>query len=145
LREQLLLDFLEGRASASQLGPALTGARMVPEQPGFRSSAHYRVEPLEGSAALGPACIIRLVDALSERALTEDQVATACFLLESSPDRFQWDTDTPEGERVADAVFWLGTPQINYPLNARVLEKIRHYLRTGENTLTDDDLPPLRS
>lgn len=37
---------------------------------------------------------------------------------------------------MADAVFWLGSPETNYPLTPAVLAKVRHYLLTSENTLT---------
>jgi hypothetical protein len=57
-----------------------------------------------------------------------------CFCLEAS-DTFTWDTDTEPGNRVADAVFWLGTSEINFPLTSEVLAKIKQYVLTGENLL----------
>ena len=35
----------------------------------------------------------------------------------------------------------VGSAEINYPLTPIVLGKIRHYLLTGDNTLTRDDIP----
>ena len=64
---------------------------------------------------------------------------TVCSWLEGAFERFLRDGDTPDGERVSDALFWLGNPEINYPLTPAVLSKVRHYLVTGENTLTYED------
>ena len=94
---------------------------------------------MSGEAHVRPEHLLRLVDALADGSLTAEQVGIACFLMEATSERFVWDVDTPDGARVADAVFWLGTPEVNYPLTGLVLSKIRRYLVTGENTLTTAD------
>jgi hypothetical protein len=83
--------------------------------------------------------LIRLVGAVADGTLALDLLGDLCFCMEVS-DRFVWDMDTTEGERVGDAIFWLGTPEVNYPLTDTVLDKIRHYLSTGEDTLNEQDL-----
>jgi len=72
--------------------------------------------------------------------LARDVVGTR--VADEPPERWLWDTDTPDGERVAEALFWLGTPEISYPLTPPVPAKVRHYLLTGENTLGEADLAP---
>jgi hypothetical protein len=80
--------------------------------------------------------IERLVAALEAGLLTEEQVGIAAWLLESGMQRLLWDTDTIDGERVADVLFWLGMPGINHPLTPGNLGAIRLFLRTGERTMS---------
>lgn len=129
--EQLLVDFLNGRASAAELGRRLLAAQVEPESPNFRSSAHYRVTPLAVPVVITIQQVERLVAAAEAGSLTEEQIGIAVFLLEASPDSFQWDTDTPEGNRIANVLFWLGSWQINYPLTRANLAAFRQYLATG--------------
>jgi hypothetical protein len=136
VNEQLLVDFFRGAATAAELGVGLLGARVVPDSTSFRTSANYRVTPLLSPVEITPAYIDALVGALAACALTEEQVGIAVFLMEAQPDRFLWDTDTNDGERIADVVFWLSNPAINYPLTPANLAAFRHYLRTGEQPVT---------
>ena len=138
MRELLLRQFFEGRATAADLARDLVGTRGSAEPDGIRASAAYRIEPMTSTFHVAPAHLARLVDARLGRELSEADVATVCFCLEGvSAERFRWEAD--EGERVANALFWLGTPEINYPLTDVVLAKIRHYLLTGENALGPAD------
>jgi len=132
--EQLLADFLKGSATPEELGPALLRARISPDTPNFRTDANYRVTPLLHPVDVTAADIDRLVAAVEAGRLTEEQVGIAAFLLESGLQRFVWDTDTVDGERVADALFWLGMPGINYPLTPEILGAMRLFLRTGERS-----------
>ena len=136
--EQLLAGFLRGEVSAAELGPALLEARLHPDSPTFKTSANYRVVPLASAVKVAPAQIDRLVSAVESGQLSEDQAGIAAFLLESGLDRFQWDTDTVDGERVGKVLFWLGMPVINYPLTPRNLAAMREYLRTGK-PMPDDN------
>ncbi len=96
------------------------------------------MQPLGRPREITPHQIERFIDSLEAGTLTTEHVAIACFLLNAGTRRFVWNTDTSEGERVADAIFWLGTPEINYPLTPDTLARIRTYLRTGENTLATE-------
>jgi hypothetical protein len=139
MKELVLRHFFEGHATAKELSDDLEGTRQALEPAGFRSSANYQVVPMSHEFTVEAPHVIRLVDAVADGALSLELLGDLCFCMEAS-DRFRWDTDTANGERVAEAVFWLGTPEVNYPLNARVLSKIRQYLITGENTLEPIDL-----
>ena len=140
MRELLLREFFEGQATAADLARDLVGTRGAAEPYGVRASAAYRIEPMTSTFRVAPAHLVRLVDARLARALSEADLATVCFCLEGvSVERFRWDADSDDGERVANALFWLGTPEINYPLTDVVLAKIRHYLLTGENALVPAD------
>ncbi|MDB4908366.1 MAG: hypothetical protein JWO05_3150 [Gemmatimonadetes bacterium] len=85
-----------------------------------------------------PGHLIKLVDAVQAGALDLDALDTICFCLEASGN-FTWDADTPDGERVANGLFWLGSPEVNYALTESVMAKIRDYLVTGRESFTDDD------
>ena len=140
MKEILLRQFFEGHASAADLAADVIGTRAAEEPPGFHSSANYRVVPMARPFAVHPDHVVRLVDAVTDGTLPLADLDTLVFCLEAAPERWLWDTDTPEGERVAEALFWLGSPEVNYPLTSSVLEKVRHYLLTGENTFSKDDL-----
>jgi len=142
MKEVVLRHFFEGHATADELARDIVNTHTPGDPPGVRSSANYRVEPMAQTFNVTPAHVGRLVQAVESRALSPEDLGTIVFCLEMSPERWLWDTDTEDGERVADALFWLGTPEINYPLAAPVLAKVRHYLLTGENTLTDADAAP---
>ncbi len=45
--------------------------------------------------------------------------------------------DAPDADRIPEALFWLGTPEVNEPLTPRFLARVRQYLLTG--------LPPFDS
>jgi hypothetical protein len=140
MREIVLRHFLEGHATATELARDVAGTRVTDERPGFRSSANYRVEPMARTFEITTAHVVRLADAVASGALSLEDLGTIVFCLEMAPERWLWDADTPEGGRVSDALFWLGTPEINYPLTPAVLAKVRHYLLTGEATLGQADV-----
>jgi hypothetical protein len=82
--------------------------------------------------------MLALIDGVQTGALGLRALDAICFALEAS-DEFEWDTDTPEGERVAQSLFWLGSPEVNYPLTAQVVEKIRYFVTSGVETFTRED------
>jgi hypothetical protein len=135
VNEQVLADFLRGSVTARELGPVLLAARVSPDSPSLRSSSNYRVTPLLRPVNVTVVDIDRLVASVEAGLLTEEQVGIAAFLLEAGIDRFLWDTDTNDGERVADVLFWLGMPAINYPLTPEILGAMRLYLRTGQYSM----------
>ena len=107
----------------------------MPDDPGFRTSDNYRVTPLRGTVDVSAADIDRLVAAIESGSITQEQAGIAAFLLESATERFLWDADTSDGERVANVLFWVGMPGVNYPLTAEILGAMRWYLRTGEQSM----------
>ena len=135
MQEQILFDFLEGRVDPATFSAELAHAQIAPESWSRRSSGNYLLTPMPEPQGIKTAHIIRLIEALEQHALTPEQVAITCFIMEMSPDRFLWDTDDADGERVANLVFWLGTAQINYSLTSENLGKMRNYALTGRNSL----------
>jgi hypothetical protein len=110
---------------------------------GARHSRLLLASELRGECLVSAADVVRLVDAVLSGQLSLEALDAICFALEAS-DGFVWDNETEDGERVSEALNWLSTPEINYPLTHSVLRKVRLYLVSGENRLGRDDLasPP---
>jgi hypothetical protein len=139
VKERVLQQFFEGQASVEDL--AVDTVDAFTRRTDSAGTIHSRLhsEPSERELTVTAADVIKLVDAVLERALSLDALDAICFCLEAS-DSFAWDGDTIDGARVSNALFWLGTPEINYPLSPQVLFKIRHYLLTGERTFSNEDV-----
>jgi hypothetical protein len=139
VKEVVLRDFFEGHAAAAELDTDVAGTQLREGPEGGPYVYRYRVLPMDREYALQPEHLVKLLDATAAGELQIQHLQIVCTWLEGAFDRFLRDVDTPGGERVADALFWLGTPEINYPLTPIVLSKIRHYLVTGEKLLTRAD------
>jgi hypothetical protein len=83
VNEQLLAEFLKGKASAAELGQAFLTAQVSPEAPTFRRTGNYRVTPLQKTVEVTGADVERLVMAVEAGQLSEEEVGIAVFLLES--------------------------------------------------------------
>ena len=138
MKELVLRHFFEGHASAHELAADAEGAFERRVDSAGTVFNRLRSTPMSEDFAVSASHVARLVEVVQAGQVSLDSLDAICFCLEAS-DHFVWDTDTEDGERVARALFWLGTPEINYPLTPLVLEKIRRYLLRGENTLTDAD------
>lgn len=138
MKEVVLRHFFEGHATVDELAADAEGAfeRRVDSAGAVFNQLH--ATPMAEDFAVSASHVAHLVEAVQAGQLSLDALDAICFCLEAS-DHFVWDTDTEDGERVADALFWLGTPEINYPLTPLVLEKVHRYLLTGENTFTTAD------
>jgi hypothetical protein len=144
VNELVLRHFFEGHATATELDADVTGTQVREGPLGGPYVFRYNVLPMQGEFALQSEHLLALLNANADGVLRTEHLETICSWLESAFERFPRDADTPDGARVADVLFWIGTPEINYPLVPSTLKKMRHYLATGENTLTVAD-PKVRS
>jgi hypothetical protein len=141
VKEIVLRHFFEGHGTVQDLAADAVGAfDRRTDSAGVVFSQLHAV-PMPTDFPVSTQHILKLLAAVQAGNLDFDALDAICFCLEAS-DHFTWDADTPDGERVANTLFWLGTPEINYPLTSSVLAKVHHYLRTGEDTFNRDDLPP---
>ena len=124
MHEATLVGYMTGIFDGAGLAADLIGVQIRPNLPGTRSSDNYSVVALEQDFQLEPPHLARLIDATLSGAITPDQLSMVAFLLHAA-DRFVWDTETAAGERVANAIFWLSTPELNYPLSADTLTRMR--------------------
>ena len=141
MKEIVLQHFFEGHATVEELAADTVHAFDRRTDSGGTVFSQLHALPMNHEFAVRSEHVLRLVDAVLAEQLSLDALDAICFCLEAS-DSFTWDTDTADGERMAEALFWLGTPEVNYPLTRSVLDKVRHYLLTGEETFTRDDLRP---
>jgi hypothetical protein len=139
MKEDTVRRFFEGEYGPAHLEADFPGT-VTREGPVQGPSVYrFHVEPMSIDFALEPSHIVKLIDAVLAEQLRPEILQITCEWLDTGSDSFLWDADTPEGARVAETLFWIGTPEINYPLTQAVLSKIRHYLLTGENLLTPAD------
>ena len=140
MKEHVVRRFFEGEYELADLEADYPGTVTTEGPPQGPFIRRFHVEPMSVEFQLEPAHVIKLIDGVLAGKLRVEILQTICEWLEAAAfDHFVWDTDTPDGERLANGLFWLGTPEINYPLTREVLSKIRHYLQTGENLLTRAD------
>ena len=139
MKEIVVQHFFEGHATVEELSADVAGAFARHVDSAGTVISRLNCIDMSHEFAVLPTHIVKLVDAVLSGDLTLDGLDAICFALEAS-DSFSWDTDTPDGERVAKSLFWLGTPEINYALSPVVLNKIRVYLLTGENTFRPEDV-----
>jgi hypothetical protein len=74
--------------------------------------------------------LVRLLDDVINGKISLPAVDAVAFCLEASS-RFTWSNDPPDAARIPEALFWLGTPEVNSPLTGPFLGRVRQYLLTG--------------
>jgi hypothetical protein len=142
MKEVVIQDFFAGRATAKEVAAEAAGAVERHTDGGGTKHSRLRSIAAPGEFEVTPEHLLKLLDAIEAGQLNLDELDAVCFCVEAS-DGFSWDADETEGgRRVAQALFLLGTPEINYPLTPVVLGKIRHLLLTGEETFGREDLAP---
>ena len=135
MREVMVRQFFERQISAAELEREAAGSVSRRVDGNGTLHSQHRITAMTEEFVLTPEHLVQLVDAVRAGELSRDALDAITFCLEAS-DRFDWNGEEPPGDRIPDALFWLGTPEINYPLTDSVLAKIRHFLVTGSNALT---------
>ena len=138
MRETVLEQFFEGHIAAEALASDVAGAFDRHVDSAGNVFSRLNAVRMAHEYPVTTQHIIMLVDAVVAGSLTLEALDAICFALEAS-DHFKWNVDNVDGERVAKNLFWLGTPEINYPLTDAVLAKVRHYLKTRQETFTRDN------
>jgi len=140
MKEYVVRRFFEGEYGAADLDADFPGTITRHGEPNGPIVQHMHFEPMNVEFRVRASHIVRLIDTVLAGQLQSDIMQAICEWLDAGASgHFHWDADTPEGERIAESVFWLGTPEINYPLTQDVLSKVRHFLLTGEKRLTQAD------
>jgi hypothetical protein len=141
--EDILREFFVGKVTAAQVARDVSGSveRHVTSEGTIIS--RVRIRDMAANFALTSRHLLMLLDAVASGELSVEALDAVCFCIEASQ-RFDWNADKPgsDGERVSEALFLLGSQEVNYPLTPTVLAKVRHYLLTGENTLDSTDKRP---
>lgn len=134
MREDLLRDYFAGSATAAELSQDLEGSIV---STGSQVRRHPIVD-MQGQFQVRSEHLVRLCDDVLAGHIEPRKLEPIAFCLAAS-DAFWWDGDTPDGERVAEAVSDWSSPEINFPLTSTTVAKFRHRLLTGENPFTRAD------
>ena len=136
MHEAALRDFFEGKADLTALQRDLAGITTRTSHDLFT----HRIVDMDSGFMVSAAHLIALCDAVLAGDLPPQELRVIGFALQAS-DRFQWDFDSPEGERIGETLADWSSPEINYPLTLGNVAKFRHRLVTGEETFTRADVP----
>jgi|SRR5687767_9293769 len=134
MHAETLRSFFEGQISSSALAEDLRGAW----EPLRRSGKRFIWNDLSTEFPVTPDHLVRVCDAAISGALSADDVQVIGSCLVAS---LNWTWPEGEvGERLVTIAHAWDTPEINYELTPRSMGKFRHWLLTGEKTLTREDL-----
>lgn len=128
MHETILRDFLAGTLNADGLRDDLVG---TVEHLGARMS-HHHVTPVDGEFHVTASHLIRLCDAVLGGPLQPHQLESLGFCMIAS-DYFHWDSDDPDGARVAETLHDWAAPEIHYPLTLETVRLFRERLVTGRD------------
>jgi hypothetical protein len=130
----LVRDFFLGKVTAPQLARNLADAfERVSKQ-----SSRLRMQDLNEDFEVRPEHLVRLCDAVMNGSLPPPTLEAIGFGLIAS-DFFTWDSNTPEGWRVGQALHDWASPQVNFALTKETASKFRERLISGEDTFTRAD------
>ena len=138
MRAQTLRNFFAGRLTGPELARDLSGAF---EQVGPQTRRLRMADDLAEEFTITASHLVRLCDAVLAGEVPAEALEAIGFGLIAS-DEFCWDSDTPDGSRVAEALYDWAAPEVNYALTPATVAKFRHRLLTGEDTFTQADFAP---
>jgi len=138
LREDTVRGYLEGTVSAAELD-AEASASLTREPSGNATIVRHQISDMATDYTITLPHIVRLVDDIIAAQIGLPALDAVAFCLEASS-RFTWSDDPPDADRIPEALFWLGTPEVNEPLTPRFLARVRQYLLTGLSPF--DSKPP---
>lgn len=132
MREQVLRDFFLGALSAGDLRDDLAGALV----PASRQVTHHPITDMDVDFEVRAVHLEALCTAVVDGDLEPWMLEPIGFALVAS-DRFWWDGDAVDGQRVAEAAYDWASPVVNYALTRETAARFRHRLRTGTFTRAD--------
>lgn len=127
MHEVVLRDFFLSTAGVEELRMDLEFA-IVRESP---TRILQRIEPMEDSFTVESKHLVRVCEAVISGELPAEHLRAVGFCLQAS-DAFIWDGSTHDGERVANVASDWSSPEINFALTLRNVERWRSYLLGGE-------------
>jgi hypothetical protein len=133
MREEILKQFFTG-----EVGPKVLAKDLVDSMITKGDVTKHPIEDMRESFQLGPEHLIRLCDAVLNGEIKPQYLQSIGFCIVAS-DKFEYDTDTAEGNLVGETLLDWSAPIINYPLTKTNVEKFRQRLVTGEDPFTLSD------
>lgn len=138
MKTSVVRSFIAGTCDSRTLARDLEGSV---DRTSHDVISHYIDDDLDGDSPVTAANLVTICDAFTNGDLTAQMIQQIAFAMMAS-DYFEWDCDTPDGERVAEVIGRWDSPEINYPITESTITKFRHYLCTGQDQFTREDLAP---
>ncbi|QQL44051.1 hypothetical protein [Sulfuriroseicoccus oceanibius] len=133
----VLRSFFDGMCDAPNLVKDLEGGV---ERTSHDVVSHY-IDDLDTNFPVTTEHLMMICDAFTTGDLTAQMIQQIAFAM-MADDYLEWNNETSDGQRVAEVIGWWDSPEINYPITESTITKFRHYLCTGENQFTREDLAP---
>ena len=149
MRETVLRDFFEDKATATELARDVSGSITQKSQ---RLST-VSIEDMDKEFTVTSAMLVRLCDVVVQGELEPDALNAIGFALMAS-DAFCWDGD--EDDVLANVIGDWSCPEVNYPLTVENVKRFRAWLartepyppkpplRTGGNVISVTEKKPSR-
>ncbi len=131
MKESVLKAFFEDEIDATALSADLDNS-IIAE----RGVIRYRIQDMDGAFQLRSEHLKRLCDAVINNQLDPKHLETIGFCILAS-DKFEYDTDTQDGDLVGEICGDWSSPEINYELTKENIEKFRERLVTGKDVFHD--------
>ena len=138
MKISVLTEFFRGNCDAGILAKDLEGGVV---QTSYDVVSHQIDEDVIDDFLITTDHLVKICDVFTDEFIDADMVQQLAFAMMCS-DCFEWDNDTPDGERVAEVIGMWDSPEINYQITSLTIQKFRHYLLSGEKTFSRDDLTP---
>ena len=138
MKTSALRSFFDGTCDAWTLVKDLEGGVT---RTSYDVISQYIDEDLDGDSPVTASHLVVICDAFTNGDLTAQMIQQITFAMMAG-DCFDWDCNTSDGGRVAEVIGWWDSPEINYPITDATMTKFRHYLSTGEDLFTREDLSP---
>ena len=134
MRERVLRDFFEDKATAAELAMDIEGSIAQKTQ----KISVVSIEDMDEEFTVTPAMLVRLCDVVLQGELEPGALHSIGFALMAS-DAFCWDAD--EDDVLANVIGDWSCPEVNYPLTLENVKRFRAWLTRSEPYPSK---PPLR-
>lgn len=125
MRERVLRDFFENKATAAELAQDVAGS-ISQKSP---KVSVVSIEDMDGEFTVTAAMLVRLCDVVLQGELDPDALHSIGFALMAS-DAFCWDAD--EDDVLANVIGDWSCPEVNYPLTLENVKRFRAWLTRSE-------------
>ncbi len=125
MREEILKQFFQGEATASDLAKDVAGSTKRLNS----IASRVDIEDMETEFCVTRPMLSSLVDAVLNGSLPPDALGTVGFTLMAS-DKFVWDGDADD--LLANVIADWSCPEVNYPLSLEYVAKFRAWLAGEE-------------
>lgn len=132
MKEEILKEYFENKIPVDQLLADLKDSQLKTGQ----DATSVYVTPItdSGDFVITRHHLLKICNDTLSGHLSATEINIVAFALISS-DYFYWDSNTTEGEIVANTLFDWDNPDINFPLSQDNLKLWKKYLETGEYSL----------